>query len=97
MWYTTYTKKGQDNDILIKLDMSKAYDRIFYTFLIRNMRAFGFNWCDLIFRCISNNWYTVWFLQIKLWSSPGGFASTKFICSGYGMAVSDYKSFGAGR
>lgn len=45
----------------IKLDMSKAYDRISLTFLIRIMRAFGFKerWCDLIFRCISNNWYTV--------------------------------------
>lgn len=54
-------KQGKDNNILIKLDMSKAYDRISWPFLNRIMRSFGFTekWCDLVFRCISNNWYSV--------------------------------------
>lgn len=58
---TDLHKKGQDNNLIIKLDMSKAYDRISWSYLIRAMRKMGFNekWCDLIFRCISNGHYSV--------------------------------------
>lgn len=54
-------KKSRDGNIIIKLDMSKAYDRISWSYLIRVMRKFGFNekWCDLIFRCISNGRYSI--------------------------------------
>lgn len=40
-------KKGKDGNVIIKLDMAKAYDRLSWSFLIRIMRAFGFNevWC----------------------------------------------------
>ncbi|CAM8972466.1 unnamed protein product [Rhodiola kirilowii] len=48
---------------MIKLDMSKAYDRVSWRFPLKVLRAFGFShkWCDLIFRNISNIWYsTLW-------------------------------------
>ncbi|CAM8911543.1 unnamed protein product [Rhodiola kirilowii] len=46
---------------MIKLDMSKAYDRLSWRFLLQVMRAFGFShqWCDLIYRNISNCWYFI--------------------------------------
>lgn len=61
-------KQGKDGNAILKLDMSKAYDRISWTFLIRAMRAFGFceQWCDLVYRCISNSWYSI-FLENKMY------------------------------
>ncbi|KAL9680090.1 hypothetical protein QQ045_017966 [Rhodiola kirilowii] len=48
-------------NVLIKLDMSKAYDRISWIFLLRMLKALGFNqkWCDLIYHNISNCGYSV--------------------------------------
>ncbi|KAL9662345.1 hypothetical protein QQ045_027178 [Rhodiola kirilowii] len=48
-------------NILIKLDMAKAYDGVSWSFILASKRAFGFSetWCDLIFRCISNCYYSV--------------------------------------
>ncbi|CAM8983825.1 unnamed protein product [Rhodiola kirilowii] len=45
----------------MKIDMSKAYDCVSWIFLLRIMRALGFNpnWCDLIYHLISNCWYSV--------------------------------------
>ncbi|CAM8948374.1 unnamed protein product [Rhodiola kirilowii] len=46
---------------MMKLDMSKAYDRLSWRFLLRVMRAFGFShqWCDLVYRNLSNCWYSI--------------------------------------
>lgn len=46
---------------MIKLDMSKAYERVSWPFLLRMLHAFGFNelWCDLIYVCIANIHYSV--------------------------------------
>ncbi|CAM8892705.1 unnamed protein product [Rhodiola kirilowii] len=46
---------------MIKLDMSKAYDRLSWRFLLHMLRSFGFSeqWCDLIYRNISNCWYSI--------------------------------------
>lgn len=54
-------KKGKDENLMIKLDMSKAYDRVSWSFLLHMLRAFGFKetWCDLIYQCISNIHYSV--------------------------------------
>ncbi|CAM8940592.1 unnamed protein product [Rhodiola kirilowii] len=53
--------KAFGGNVMVKLDMSKAYDRLSWRFLLRVFRAFGFaeRWCDLIFRNISNCWYSV--------------------------------------
>nr|XP_009768439.1 PREDICTED: uncharacterized protein LOC104219445 [Nicotiana sylvestris] len=43
-------KKNRGGNVIIKLDMAKAYDRISWTFLMAVMRKFGFseNWIDII-------------------------------------------------
>src|SRR3954463_6012630 len=54
-------KKVRGSNLVIKLDVSKAYDSISWLALIRIMRKFGFNemWIDMIYRLISNCWYSV--------------------------------------
>lgn len=54
-------KKVRGSNVALKLDMAKAYDRLSWFALIKVMRQFGFNevWIDLIFRCISNSWFSV--------------------------------------
>lgn len=48
-------------NLIIKLDMSKAYDRLSWSFLKKSMNKFGFSdrVTDIIFRLIYNNWYSV--------------------------------------
>ncbi|KAL9681960.1 hypothetical protein QQ045_013752 [Rhodiola kirilowii] len=48
-------------NVLMKLDLSKAYDRLSWRFLLHLMRAFSFShhWCDLIYRNIANCLYSV--------------------------------------
>jgi hypothetical protein len=52
--------KEHDN-VILKLDMTKAYDRLSCIFLIRIKRQFGFaeTFIDMIWRILSNNWYSV--------------------------------------
>ncbi|CAM8909441.1 unnamed protein product [Rhodiola kirilowii] len=67
-------------NVILKIDMSKAYDRVSWLFLLKAMQALGFNhiWCDLIYRLISNCWYSV------LWdgSSYGHFKSNQGVRQG---------------
>ncbi|CAM8943762.1 unnamed protein product [Rhodiola kirilowii] len=64
----------------MKLDMSKAYDRVSWLFLLRMMRALGFNakWCDLVYCTISSYYYLV------LWdgSAYGRFKSNRGVRQG---------------
>lgn len=48
-------------NMIIKLDMAKAYDRMSWKFLMAVMRKFGFskNWTDIIWRMVSNIWYYI--------------------------------------
>src|SRR5436190_11444030 len=54
-------KKVRGSNIVIKLDLSKAYDSISWLSLIKILRKFGFNerLIDMIWRLISNCWYSV--------------------------------------
>ncbi|KAJ6813372.1 uncharacterized protein M6B38_143775 [Iris pallida] len=54
-------KKITGGNIAIKLDMSKAYDRVSWRFLIKVLHKLEFNWTwiNLIYRAISNCWYSV--------------------------------------
>ncbi|KAL9690772.1 hypothetical protein QQ045_011182 [Rhodiola kirilowii] len=67
-------------NIIFKLDISKAYDRISWSFILRTFRSLGFSdrWCDMIYRCISNCMYSIkWDGQLY-----GFFRSTRGVCQG---------------
>lgn len=57
----TIDNKVSGGNIAIKLDMSKAYNRVDWSFLMRVLRRFGFShsWVNLIYRIISNCWYSI--------------------------------------
>ncbi|KAK6780052.1 hypothetical protein RDI58_022236 [Solanum bulbocastanum] len=52
--------KPGDN-VVIKLDMTKAYDRVSWSFTCLVLRRFGFGeaFIDMIWRIMSNNWYSI--------------------------------------
>ena len=54
-------KEGKESYIAIKLDMSKAYDRVEWCFLKKVMERMGFNekWISLIMNCITTVSYSV--------------------------------------
>lgn len=54
-------KKVRGANVAVKLDMQKAYDRVNWFALIKVMRRIGFyeTWIDLIWRVISNCWFSV--------------------------------------
>jgi hypothetical protein len=53
---------GQEGYAAVKLDMSKAYDRVEWHFLEMMMRKLGFAevWIHLVMRCITSVRYQVW-------------------------------------
>lgn len=52
--------QGQPN-MLLKLDIKKAYDKVDWYFLCRCMKAFGFNkqWINWVYFCISNPRFSI--------------------------------------
>jgi len=54
-------KRGKPANVVIKLDMAKAYDRVNWRFLVRVLEKMGFdaNVVDLIWRLVANNWYSI--------------------------------------
>ncbi|XP_060188598.1 uncharacterized protein LOC132617573 [Lycium barbarum] len=53
--------KSNDCNVVIKLDMSKAYDKLSWNFLTSILRKMGFDdfFINMVYRLISNNWYSV--------------------------------------
>ena len=54
-------KKGKEARMAIKVDMSKAYDRVEWVYLEAMMRKMGFNerWIFLIMMCVTTVSYSV--------------------------------------
>lgn len=55
------SKYNKGGNIIIKLDMAKAYDRMSWSFLQAVLLKFGFatTWVDWIMRLINNVWYSI--------------------------------------
>ena len=61
MYYLNHKTEGKDGFMSIKLNMSKAFDRVEWGFIKRVMEKLGFhnNWVSLIMQCISSVSYSV--------------------------------------
>ena len=59
--YMHHNKIGRDGAMALKLDMSKAYDRVEWRFLEKIMSKMGFhqNWISLMTECISTVSYSI--------------------------------------
>ena len=49
------------NNVVLKLDMAKAYDHMSWLFILKTLRQFGFDerFIDMIWRLLSNCWYSL--------------------------------------
>ena len=61
MHYLDHKKSGKDGYMAVKLDMSKAYDRVDWIFIKKVIRRLGFHerWLDWILRCITTISYSI--------------------------------------
>lgn len=60
---TDIRKRGKTANVVIKLDMDKAYERVSWLYLTRVLRKIGFFeiFIDVIWRLLANNWYSILF------------------------------------
>ena len=54
-------KHLKELNVVLKLDIEKAYDKLDWSFLMLILWAFGFRWwfIDLVYRTLSNNWFSI--------------------------------------
>lgn len=53
--------RTKTTNVVVKLDMTKAYDRLSWVFLNKVLSQFGFSegLIDMVYRLLSNNWYSI--------------------------------------
>lgn len=73
-------KPNVDNNVVIKLDITKAYDRVSWSFTYLVLRKSGFDelLIDMVWIIMANNWYSV----IISGSRLGFFHSTRGLKQG---------------
>ncbi|XP_055803989.1 uncharacterized protein LOC129873024 [Solanum dulcamara] len=73
-------KRGKPANVVIKLDMAKAYDRVNWKFLVQVLEQMGFdaNVMDMIWRVVANKWYSI----LINGQSHGFFHSTRGVKQG---------------
>ncbi|XP_059292066.1 uncharacterized protein LOC132045491 [Lycium ferocissimum] len=73
-------KRGKPGNVIIKLDITKAYDRVSLTYLAQVIKKMGFVevHVDMVWRLIANNWYSI----LINGQSHGIFHSTRGIKKG---------------
>ena len=61
MHYIKCKRDGNDSFMAVKLDMSKAFDKVEWSFIDKVMRRMGFNesWIDLVMKCITSITYSI--------------------------------------
>lgn len=54
-------RRARGGNVIFKLDMIKAYDRMFWFFVLQMLQCFGFSdcWVSLIRRAIHRPWFSV--------------------------------------
>ncbi|XP_075095490.1 uncharacterized protein LOC142173745 [Nicotiana tabacum] len=72
--------KGKPANVVIKLDMAKAYDRVSWKYLLYVLRKMGFSehFINMVWNLMSNNWYSV----LVNGQSSGFFKSTRGVKQG---------------
>ena len=80
MHYLNHKKEGKYSYISIKLDMSKAFDRVKWAFIKGVMEKLGFSqrWINLIIQCVSSVSYSVLINR----EAHGTITPTRGLCRG---------------
>ncbi|XP_070048168.1 uncharacterized protein [Nicotiana tomentosiformis] len=77
---TNIRLRGKPANVVIELDMAKAYDRVSWKYLLHVLRnmVFSEHFINMVWNLMSNNWYSV----LVNWQSSGFFKSTRGVKQG---------------
>ena len=71
-------KPNRGGNVMLKLDMMKAYGMVSWIFLTQVLRRFGFSeiWIDMVWMLVSNVWFSIIVIDL-----PHGFLSLPEDCT----------------